>query len=194
MQLYNENVCAEKKRYGMEKIMKRLKKCFALFLAICLIASPITASAATYKSFNSLKLDYKVGKFGAYGAGKNGYSFIHIRSIKGSKITYRFAKFAFIEEFQEVGIKEYGKIKTAMLTSATKYYIGNYRVFLKKINLALKKQKGDTSIHSQFVKNINWLKKVNKSEFERRNVGYYTYIKVNNGKVKIIVNKIQLTG
>lgn len=160
------------------------KRCLLLTLIFVLLFST-NVWGASYYSYNNLGLNYGKSSGSFYGAGKNGYKWVNITSVKGSKIKYRYAKFSYSKEVGHHIIKPYGKTYTATLTSSTKYYksapwsrLSNMRAYRY-------------SYHSKAFKNLKILMKGNK----RTTFGtYYSntsfYIKVSKGKVKTVISPV----
>ena len=98
------------------------KKKFLLLTLIFVLLFSTNVWGASYYSYNNLGLNYGKSSGSFYGAGKNGYKWVNITSVKGSKIKYRYAKFSYSKEIGHHIIKPYGKTYTATLTSSTKYY------------------------------------------------------------------------
>ncbi len=100
--------------------MKKTRKLLLLTLILTLLFSS-NVWGVSYYSYNKVGLNYgKTGSF--YGPGKNEYKWVQVTSINGSKIKYRYAKFAYSRAEGHSIIKSYGKTYTAKLTGNTRYY------------------------------------------------------------------------
>ena len=102
-----------------------------------------------------------------------------IVSIKGNTVRYRTVTTVPTEyEFK----LKFGKMKTAKLTSKTKYYIGDIKVFNNNTNPVFQNKK--------------WITKVKKAAFTKalNGKGWWDRIIVKSGKVKKIFINMQLAG
>ena len=159
------------------------KKFFILALVLTMLFST-NIWGASYYSYNNVGLNYgKTGSF--YGAGKNGYKWVNVTSVKGSKIRYRYAKFSYSEEVGHPIIKPYGKTYTATLTGNTKYYKSASWSRLSSMKAYR------YSYHSKALKKLKILTKGSK----RNTFGTYYqnsafYIKVSKGKVKPVISPV----
>lgn len=166
-----------------EIIMKR--KIFLLLALIFTLVFSTNVFGASYYSYNNLRLNYGKSSSSFYGAGKNGYKWVNVTSVRGSKIKYRYAKFSYSEEVGHHIIKPYGKTYTATLTSSTKYYKSAPWTRLSSMKAYR------YSYHSKAFKNLKILIKGNK----RTTFGtYYSntsfYIKVSKGKIKTVISPV----
>ena len=162
------------------------KKKFILIALIFTLLFSTNVWGASRYSYNNVGLNYGKSSGGFYGAGKNGYKWVKITSIKGSKVRYRYAKFSYSEFVGHHIIKSYGKTYTATLTNKTKYYTSIPWYELRNMNVAFR-----YSYHSKAFKKLKILAKSNK----RNTFGtYYTsssfYIKVSKGKIKTVVSPV----
>ena len=137
---------------------------------------------ASYYSYNNLRLNYGRSSGSFYGVGENGYNWVNITSVKGSKIKYRYAKFSYSKQVGHRIIKPYGKTYMATLTGSTKYY----KIACWSHFNSMKAYR--YSYHSKAFLNLKILMKGNK----RTTFGvYYSnasfYIKVSKGKVKTVI-------
>lgn len=161
------------------------KKRILLIALVATFLFSINVWGASYYSYNNIGLDYGKSSGSFYGAGKNGYKWVMVTSINGSKVKYRYAKFAYSAEVGHRIIKPYGKTYTATLTSSTKYYKSASWSRLSKLNIY------KYSYHSKAFKKLKILTKGSK----KTTFGtYYSnssfYIKVSKGKIKTVVSPV----
>ena len=161
------------------------KKKFILIALIFTLLFSTNVWGASRYSYNNVGLNYGKSSGGFYGAGKNGYKWVKITSIKGSKVKYRYAKFSYSEFVGHHIIESYGKTYTATLTSGTKYYKS---VPWSRLSSMKAYRYG---YHSKAFKKLKILARSNK----RNTFGtYYTsssfYIKVSKGKIKTVVSPV----
>lgn len=162
------------------------KKSTLLLIMILTFLFSTTVFAGKYYSYNDVKLNYATTKTSAgtfYGKGKNGYQWVKMTSVKGSKITYRMAKFAYDKSTGHHAIKSYGKTYKATLTSGTKYYKSASWSRISKLRAY------NYSYQSKKFKSLKILEKTKKSGVFG---AYYKngsfYIKVSKGKVKTVIS------
>ena len=161
------------------------KKRFLLLTLVFTLLFSINVCGATYYSYNNIGLNYGKSSGNFYGPGKNGYKWVNITSIRGSKVKYRYAKFFYSEEVGHRIIKPYGKTYTATLTPNTKYYKSAQWSRLNSMKAYR------YSYHSKAFKKLKILVRGNK----RTTIGkYYSnsayYIKVSKGKIKTVVSPV----
>lgn len=172
--------------------MKKKERYVFGIVVLCLaLIFSVPVQAVSYFSVNTIGLDYKRGSYGIYGAGRHGYSFIYVEGIKGNTLRYRNYKFYYSSKVGMTG-KKYGKIKTAKLTKATKYFLGNPRRYISLSQKEIAKGNYITGIHEKKFKTMKWIQKVSKNTFSKRQTGAWTYVKVKNGKVQKIVSRLQI--
>lgn len=163
--------------------MKKTRKLLLLTLILTLLFSS-NVWGTSYYSYNKVGLNYgKTGSF--YGPGKNGYKWVQVTSINGSKIKYRYAKFAYSRAEGHSIIKSYGKTYTAKLTGNTRYYKSAPWTKLNSV------QAYRYSYHSQSFKKLKILIKSNKwNMFGTYYQNGSFYIKISKGKVKIVISPV----
>lgn len=164
--------------------MNKKKKFLLLTLILTLLFSANVWGASNY-SYNNIGLNYGKSSGGFYGAGKNGYKWVMVTSISGSKIKYRYAKFSYSKEVGHHIVKPYGKTYTAKLTKSTKYYKSVPWPQLSSLNAFR------YGYHSKAFKKLKILTKGTKNAVFTtyyRNSSFY--IKVSKGKVKTVVSPV----
>lgn len=110
---------------------------------------------------------------------------MQVTSINGSKIKYRYAKFAYSRAEGHSIIKSYGKTYTAKLTGNTRYYKSAPWTKLNSV------QAYRYSYHSQSFKKLKILIKSNKwNMFGTYYQNGSFYIKVSKGKVKTVISPV----
>ena len=161
------------------------KKRFLLLSLVFMLLFSTNVWGAAYYSYDNLGLNYGKSSNDFYGVGKNGYKWVKITSVKGSKIKYRYVKFSYSEEIGHHIIKPYGKTYTATLTDSTKYFKS---VPWSRLN-SMKAY--SYSYHSKAFKKLRILVKGNRQAAFGT---YYSngsfYLKVSKGKVKTVISPV----
>ena len=161
------------------------KNRFLVLALVFIMLFSVNVSGASYYSYKNVGLDYGKSSDGFYGAGKKGYKWVMVTSVKGSRIRYRYAKFSYDDYIGHCVIKPYGKTYTANLTKSTKYYKSAPWQRMRSLKAY------NYSYHSAKFKKLKILVKTNKSTMFGRN-SYYSnsrfYIKVSKGKIKTVVS------
>lgn len=134
----------------------------------------------------------------------------YIYSIKGSTVYYK--ETHWVSTQYSVSLYTYGSMRSAKITKATKFFVGDYQKFSRTPNLG--------GLSSNKALNVRWLKKVKRTDFingkeygrkcvyyKRNNListkewhGYkpgstcYDFLKIRNGKVQDLALCLQLSG
>ena len=151
----------------MKKLCKRMLLVLVLMNLVCCFS--ITANATKYLSLKNVGLK-KFQSMDKY----------RIISISGKTVRYGMIKTVPKNDDFEIKVV---KIKTAKLTSKTKYYLGSIKEFNKTL----------LPNGASFL-NKKWITKVNKSKFKKALTGkeWWDVVVVKNGKAVKLFTKMQL--
>ncbi len=164
--------------------MSKRKKILLLTLILTLLFSVNVWGASNY-SYNNIGLNYGKSSGGFYGAGKNGYKWVMVTSISGTKLKYRYAKFSYSKDVGHHIVKPYGKTYTVKLTKSTKYYKSVPWPQLSSLKAYR------YSYHSKAFKKLKILTKSSKQNtFDTYYQNTAFYIRVSKGKVKTVISPV----
>ena len=151
-------------------------------LVFCLTCSPV--HGASYVSYNDLSLDYDIDNE-IYGAGKNGYTLLLIKRIKGNNLYYTYTRFLYDEGDGHRIYKNVGKTYRAKLTKKTRYYKSAPYSY---VGGELKAYQ--YGYDSAMFKNLGILQEVSKSTAINSEMSKLWYAKIKNGKITTLINPV----